>query len=356
LSKLLTKLPQYTIARRFNTPVPLPISYTLGLTYKCQAKCLTCRIYHKHTNEMSLDEWTQIFLQLEHAPYWVTFTGGEPFLYKNIVEVFNMLYKHCQPKIVNIPTNGQLVSKIVEDVVAMAQLCLMNTQIIVNVSLDHYIAEENDKIRGLKGYFTNAINTVNALQEKIKQKELTNVKVGIHTVISNFNIKSMNMIALHLSSLLDDPTHYITEIAEDRIELGTAGFNLSPSAKYYKSVVEYLRKAADGKRSLIRAFRLNYYNRVLNWLETHTNIPCYAGYSSCQITPTGDVWTCCVRTLNMGNIKAYDYDLKKLWNSALANDARQHVKSCLGCPLANVSYTNSLQDIPTMIRTAKELI
>lgn len=351
--QLLSKLPQYIISKHFNTNSPLPISYTMGLTYHCQARCKTCRIYErKPVDEMKVDEWIKIFKNIKDSPYWITVTGGEPFLYKDIVEWYYMLTKYCKPAIVNIPTNGQLYDKILDSVWQMLKIS-PETQLIINVSLDHYDYEKNDEIRGIKGYFRQAVETVNAL----KQHQDKNFKVGIHSVISKWNVKDIQMIALQLSSLLDDPTHYITEIAENRNELGTVDIDISPKTLEYIEAIKWLKKAnGNNKHTLIRAFRMNYYDGVINWLIRGENIPCYNGYASCQITPDGNVWDCCIKSNSMGNLRMYNYNFEKLWDSVKAQDVRRLVKECPGCPLANSYYTNSLFSVSALSKVIKELI
>jgi MoaA/NifB/PqqE/SkfB family radical SAM enzyme len=350
--ELINKLPKYWISRNTNLLIPMPINYSLGLTYHCQARCATCRIYERtNVDEMKVDEWKKIFQNIGNSPYWITFTGGEPFLYKDIVEVFYWLNEYCKPVIVNIPTNGQLYERILDSIWQILKMKRSKTQIIVNVSLDHYIAEKNDEIRGIRGYFKQAVNTINALQE---HKDLT---VGIHTVISKFNVNEISNISIQLNGLLNDPTHYITEIAEHRKELGTMDVDITPSNEDYYHAASWLDFTSKyQKKTLIRAFRLNYYQNVVKWNNSKWHMPCYAGYASCQITPEGNVVPCCIKYSNMGNLRSYNYDFKKLWNNPTAQVIRNDVKKCEGCQLANANYTNSLFNIPTLIKVASKLI
>lgn len=351
--QLLSKLPQYIISKHFNTNSPLPISYTMGLTYHCQAKCKTCRIYErKPVDEMKVDEWIKIFKNIKDSPYWITVTGGEPFLYKDIVEWYYMLTKYCKPAIVNIPTNGQLHNRILDSVWQMLKIS-PETQLIINVSLDHYDYEQNDEIRGIKGYFAQALETINALQ-KMTEKNLT---VGIHTVISQWNTNDLKEIASQFSKSLKNPSHYIVEIAENREELQTIDLKLTPSRLQLINNIKAIKDISSNQNhTIIQAFRRNYYNAILKWNKDRTNIPCYNGYASCQITPDGDVWDCCIKSNSMGNLRMYNYNFEKLWDSAKAQDVRRLVKECSGCPLANSYYTNSLFSISALSKVIKELI
>lgn len=346
--QLATRLPLYYTERKLGLSSLLPLNMTLALTNRCNSKCLTCRKYEmESSNELTPEEWAKIF---SHLPmFWATFTGGEPFLYRDITEVYWHLVNLSHPSIVNIPTNGLLGNKIVEQVWEMANMD-KSVQLIVNVSLDHCMPYSNDQIRGVKGYFEKATNTLKELQ-KLNCENLT---VGIHTVISKYNVNSIEIIAEKLTKLLNDrnKSHYITEVAENRVELGTMELDITPEARDYKNAVRSISK----DKSLIQSLRNVYYNRVISLLYgKECFIPCYAGYMSGQITPNGDVWHCCIRGKSIGNLRDYDYDMKYVWNNYQSWTLRNNNRNCI-CPLANVGYTNSLLHIPTMIKVAENMV
>lgn len=349
--ELIPKLPQYQLARVFGWHVPLPINFTLGLTYRCNARCKTCRIYeHAPVEEMTPEEWQKVFASLGGTPYWATFTGGEPFLYGDLVEVFYSLCETCHPAMVNIPTNGLLPDRIADWVWQMAKIS-PKTKLIINVSLDHCRAERNDEIRGVEGYFAKATEVVRRLQEL----ELPNLTVGIHTVISKYNVDDMREICDGLSALLVDKSHYITEIAERRVELGTLGLDIAPGRESYRRAVEHLEGRMNG-RSVIGSFRRQYYDSVVRWLDGGSrHIPCYAGYASCQIAPDGEVWFCCLKAKGIGNLRGVEYDLGRLWNGLVARELRESCRDC-SCPMANAGYTNMLLHPPTLAKVIRGLI
>ena len=93
--------------------------------------------------------------------------------------------------------------------------------------------------------------------------------------------------------------------------------------------------------------------------ENRQIIPCYAGYASCQITPFGDVWPCCILGYDqpMGNLRETNYDFVKVWHSSKANEIRKHIKAknC-ACPLANAYYTNVLCNFWSLLGVSKNLV
>ncbi len=351
---LLVKIPQYKSFRQFNWPKLLPLNYTVSLTYRCNSRCKTCNIWQKKSDELTLEEYKKIFIGLGVSPYWITISGGEPFLKKDIVEIIQCLYQTCHPKIINIPTNGILTETIVDKTKNILTLC-PKVKLVVNFSLDE-IGERHDEIRGINGNFDKTIDTFNNLK-KLNHPNLT---VGIHTVISKFNVKRLPEIASEL--LLLNPNSYITEIAEKRVELDTINSDITPFTEEYASVIDELIKIfkkypADGLSKITQAFRFNYYNMVKKVLkEKRQIIPCYAGFASCQIAPDGDVWMCCIKADPIGNMREIDYDFKKIWFSEKANKARKSIKNseCF-CPLANASYTNMLFNFASLFKISSKI-
>jgi MoaA/NifB/PqqE/SkfB family radical SAM enzyme len=325
------------------------MNYTVSLLYDCNSRCSTCNIWKKKSKQLSVEEYRKIFKKIGHSPYWITFSGGEPFLRKEIVEIVSAIYDVSKPKIINIPSNGILTRKIIESVKAIAAHC-KKSQIVINLSIDG-IGPEHDKIRNVPGNYEKVIRTYKGL----KRLQLKNLSVGIHTVISNFNVGNFSNIARELMDL--NPDSYITEIAEERIELDTMNTKITPNMIKYKAAIDYLihrikNTEYTGFQKITMAFRIEYYDLVKKILRDETQIiPCYAGIASCQISPDGDIWSCCVKAKPLGNLVDNGYNFRKIWNSPEMALERVsiHKKEC-HCPLANASYTNMLMDIPTLKR------
>lgn len=353
--KILSKLPSNYMFRKIGMPVTLPMNLTLSISYKCNSRCKTCNIYKKDADELSLEEWTTIFRKYGKNVYWVTISGGEPFLRSDIDEIVGSLYDHCRPSIINIPTNGLLYKKIphkVEKIVNHAK----ESQVVINVSIDD-IEERHDLIRGINGSYEKAVKTFKALKS-IDNKRLS---VGIHTVISKYNVERIPEIYAYLKSF--SPDSYITEIAEERVELDTIGSGITPEYEDYKKSIDFLlNQLREDKFSkvgkLTKAFRIEYYKMVKKVLKRERQIiPCYSGFASSQISPEGNIWMCCIKADPIGNLRDVDYDFKKIWVSSKADSLRRSIKDAeCYCPLANANYTNMLHDFRSISRVGLNLI
>lgn len=349
---LMAQMPQQYLARTFNYQPPMPFNYTLSITNRCNSHCKTCRIYEQKKIDMSPDEWHLIFKGLGHTPYWITLSGGEPFIRKDLEQLIYDMAVICEPAIINIPTNGLCIdtAQRVAEMVSNIQC-----QLVINVSVDHNDPQRNDFIRGIDGAYGKAINTFMELK-KIKAPNLT---VGIHTVISRFNVDDFNGICDSMLNL--EPDQYITEIAEERNELGTKGLGITPGLFEYTKSIDYLIDCmSNGKKNglpeITDSFRRQYYENVKRWLEGNdVKLPCYAGRGVAHISSDGEVWACCIKAASMGNLRGHNYSFQNVWYSKMAKRIRRDARKCV-CPMANVAYTNLLLNPASIVRVIKHIM
>ncbi|MCX6748015.1 MAG: SPASM domain-containing protein, partial [Candidatus Pacearchaeota archaeon] len=62
-------------------------------------------------------------------------------------------------------------------------------------------------------------------------------------------------------------------------------------------------------------------------------IPCYAGMTFAYIDPYWEVYPCTNFSVSMGNLRDFNFDLSKLWNSKKAKEVQMLVKKdkCPNC-------------------------
>jgi len=303
-----------------------------------------------------MDEWEKVLKSIGKSPFWFTISGGEPFMQLHLADLAIAVYKHCQPGVINIPTNSLMVDKIKKDVEKILKNC-PEIQLVINLSLDG-VGKKHDQIRRVPGNFEKVMQNYKNLK-KI-QKKYSNLTIGIHSVVSRFNVKDMPELVNFAYSL--KPNQYITEIAEQRVELDTVGLNITPKANDYSKAVDYLIKKMKaepltGFSRITQAFRLEYYQFAKNWLKgKKIKVTDYAGWSSCEIASWGEVWPSCINGINMGNVRDHDYNFKKVWFSKKANQVRVRLrKKPESFPLANAFYSNTLGNHQILLRVLNHL-
>lgn len=361
MMRLGSKAVGYKLFRATGAVKMLPISLTVSVTNVCNSRCRTCYIWSLYKekpflkkDELKTWEFGKIFESLGRALIWITISGGEPFTRPDLVEICQAAYDHCRPKILIIPTNC-LLPEVIESKTKKVLDIYRDSQVILNLSFDG-VGRAHDLIRGVPGNFKKVIETLGKLKEL--KKEFPNFEIGMHSVASRFNIRDLLTLYDYVKQL--HPDNYICEIAEHRNELFNTDKSIEPDLAEYKKFIEELRKRTKndylgkgGVVKLIQAFRLKYYQLVIQELEEKRQvIPCYAGFTSAQISAYGDVWPCCILAYDasMGNLRDVGYDFKKIWFSKRAEEVRKRIKSskCY-CPMANVHYTNALCNFRTLL-------
>ena len=354
--RMLARVPLFKLYRLTGWPQMLPMNLTLSPSPKCNSRCLTCNIWMKREDELTLDEWDKVLASLGQAPYWFTISGGEPLMYPHIVELAQLAYKHCRPAVINIPTNA-ILSSIPGRVQQIAESC-PESQLIINLSLDG-VGKKHDIIRGIQGNFEKFELRLKQLWDL--RRQLPNLPIGIHSVVSTFSLG-------HLGELIEyadrsGADQFITEIAEPRVELDTVGLPITPTPSDYAAAIDRVITYIEGKRfrgiaRFTEALRVEYYKLVERILDEKDQvIDCYAGWVSAQIYSDGTVWPCCVRADNLGSLREYDYDFGRIWFGEKIKEVRRSIaaKEC-HCTLANASYTNLLHHVPTLARLGVNLL
>ncbi len=362
---LLARLPLYHAFRRFGWPRLLPLNLVVSVTYRCNSRCRTCNVWKKvrspksevgsRKSELTVAEFGEIFRNLGPSPYYLTFSGGEPFLRRDLPDIVAAAYRHCRPAVITIPTNGLLSERIPEAVEAILRAA-PGTEVGINLSLDG-IGPQHDDIRGVPGNWERAMETYRAL----RAIEHPNLVLSIHTVISRFNVALLERVYEGLAALA--PDSYINEIAEERVELGTMGADIAPTPAEYARAADFLiqrqgERDFRGFARITQAFRVQYYRLVKRILRQRRQvIPCHSGWASGHVAPDGDVWTCCIRAEPIGNLRDTGYDLRTIWFGERAQSLRRSIRAgeCF-CPMANASYTNMLLHPPTLARVAWALV
>lgn len=367
--RLIISLPAYRFWRFSGYPRLLPFTYIFMLTHKCNSKCKTCFIWKMYEEDPQLEkeelktwEFGEIFRSIGKNIFWITLGGGEPFLRKDLVEICELIDTFCSPFILHLLSNATLPKIITKKFKAILEKCNF-PHLKINLSLDG-IGKKHDEIRGMKGNFKKFLLTYQKLKKL--QSEFGKFKIGIHTVISSYNINLFDEILEYVLQL--DPDTFIFELAERRREFLNTKSDIMPSFNEYVKLIDrskgMIKKRFLNQRTgivkLTQAFKLEYYNLSLRILKKKRQIlPCYAGYSFCHINAFGDVWPCGVQAdrLSFGNLREVNYDFRRVWFSKEADKVRKILKrSVCYCPLATVQYTNMVCNMSSLYRVLKHLV
>jgi len=338
--EIIPKMVSYNIYKKFGYPKVMPIILTLSVTDMCNSKCKTCNIWKiykknpkKSSKEFTLEEYEKLFKNFKKL-FWVTLTGGEPFLRKDLKEIIISLYNTTKPNFLTIATNGSMEEKIEKDIRYILKKC-PETDIFINLSLDD-IDKSHDYIRGMNNNFKKLNNTLKALK-KIKSKKLF---IGINTVISKHNVNHIQELYEFVRENIRPDSH-IFELAENRSKLYNLKLKLSPKKKNYKKAISFIisklkEEDKEGKLNLIKYLRIEYYNSLL----TGKFPKGLEGIASAYIMSDGGIWASYSKKYIIVNLRDSEYDFNKIWFSEKGRKTRNIMNKKYNTTLVNAFYTN----------------
>ncbi len=298
-------------------------------TAGCNLRCDHCfyldRIDgYKKESELTLNEIKKVSSKLGKI-FYLSITGGEPLLRKDIIDVIRIFYKQNSVKMITFHSNGQnpeRLEKITKEVLATCS----KLKFIVSISLDGF-EKQHDSIRGVKGSYKKVITSVERLQ---KFKRNPQFELNLNTVIIPKNrtvaIKLHNFI-LKTLGVSHDVT-YLRGSVKDR-DL------LKGNLDTYKNLVRIMEKERL-KTKFRDCFSLVSHSLyqicrevVIETEETHKMVyPCKTIQKAVVIDEMGDVLPCELIYFNksLGNLKKADYDIHKILNTKKSKHMRKLIK------------------------------
>lgn len=327
-------------SKLFSKVINYPYSVTICTTVKCNSRCKTCNRWKVDTDdEITLSEYSKLFDSMGHV-FWATIGGGEPFLRDDFDKIVEEFIVKCEPRFVNIPTNGTLPDVTEKSIRSILEKT-KDTRLIVNVSYDGY-KENHDSLRGFDGNYELLKDCINRLKG-IKDDRFV---VGVNTILSKYNLNEYSKI---YEDVLDNlkPDSYIIEIAQNRREFfNDSESYIEKSEVMVKALEDYIRLLdnMDDMSTIVKKFRKFYCRKLIKEIKNDIlkEIKCYAGVNSCYIDSQGKVWACAVADQSLGNVYDFDLNFDKLWDSVQARNIRyrEEFPECESCNISNSMYFN----------------
>lgn len=314
-----------------------PFKLNFAVTYKCNFRCKTCniwKIYHKkpelEKEELTLNE-IDTFFEKSNYFNWINFTGGEPFLRKDLTDIVVSAFESCKDLIiVNIPTNGYLTKEIINS----AKKILETTKIpffIISISLDGP-EELHDKIKNQRGAWKNAMNTYKKLS-KFK-KDYKNFQLILEYTLSKLNENSLIKTVKTLRGFDIKPSNiHLNFFNTSEIFYQNQNQNFFVDFNSIKEIEIFRNSRLN--IDVLTVFSNIFLKLAIKYLKTGKNPlkTCAAGRYSIFMDPYGNVFPCIPFGKKFGCIKHVEYNLNKLINSYTAEEIRKIIESrkCPGC-------------------------
>ncbi len=324
-----------------------PLRIALMVTHRCNLRCAMCMIVERDAEfrdkDLSTSELKLIISRIPSRTL-ITFTGGEPFIRKDILELLDYA---SQDHRVNLITNGVLFQdEKITGVVSLAPKHLFQKgPILVGVSIQG-IGETHDHVVRVKGAFEKAKTHVLQFQEEKKRQGKTLPLLDIKSVITDENVGQMNDLVDFTKEVnadfctfqiinTQDSSYGITDVAEDAY--------LTPPPPVRFSNIETLKQqiAIIEKRRREVTFEIRFNpilppGEIVKRYRNAINIDdygCFVPWTTAHIGPSGNLFPC--YSINCGNLLEKTFE--EAWNGQTFRNFRQRLREakifpgCEGC-------------------------
>jgi radical SAM protein with 4Fe4S-binding SPASM domain len=323
---------------------------SLRITHRCNHRCAICAQcgqagYNarddtpKVTGEVPVETYKRIIDEVAPKKVHVYITGGEPFLYEQLVPLVN--YIKQKGLTVQIVTNGVLLEK-------NAQTIVDNNWDMICVSFDGP-QEVHDKCRGTPGAFDTAVKGISAIQKIKQQQNKSKPAIFVLTTISKNNQYTLHQTVKEAEKLTPDgmviyyswfTREWIgqkhSQIASEKLGIqpfAWKGYVRDTSTLDKEKIIEQIRQIKSEKHN--GAHVLFVPNLKLDEIPKYYDEPeNFFGYKKCispwfqlDVMPNGDTVTCRdFPDFVTGNIQ--ESTIAEIYNNEKHRKFRQALRSC----------------------------
>jgi MoaA/NifB/PqqE/SkfB family radical SAM enzyme len=322
-----------------------PVHLTFFATRRCNARCGFCfyeaaREAEGGAPELSAAEVRRVAGSMGPL-LWVLFSGGEPFLREDLVELSGIFHDANEPTFLTYPTNGLLPEVVAETVEGVLRRCA-GSVVVVKLSLDG-VGERHDALRGVPGAFAKVMATCERLAALAARHP--RLEVGVNTLYCSHNEGEMDDILELVHGLEGVTSHTLTLIRGGARDASFREVDL----ERYRDASRRLAERWSSPRGRFPRFagaRLKAAQDVLQRGLVHRTMsrrrretPCYAGRLNLVLTERGELHPCEGRwDLSFGNVRDAGYDVAAMLRSAAAREVRREVAG-EGCFCSNECNT-----------------
>jgi MoaA/NifB/PqqE/SkfB family radical SAM enzyme len=339
-------------------PTPTKIKrFLIAVNGWCNSRCTFCNIwkYDKALalrEEITLDELERnVFSSSVLADALnIGITGGEPFLRRDIVQVYQSMCRHFRQAHIGAVTNGLKPDRIAAVIVEVARTNPARSFSLL-ISLDGY-GETHDRVRGVPGNFAKVVETVRQLQAAAPD-----VLLGFSHTVTPTNMQD-SLRCYELARELG--IGFMYRLAHEAPYLRNEGLPIwSPETlEAVEPVVDELNRRMLHDQSLLsRLSNSNYasiefYSSMLDYFENpRRTFDCYSGTHSFLLNHDGEVAPCINLPVSMGNVRRQTFD--EIWFSAQAQKVREPIANWQCHCWTNCETEFSLaRNKPTFVRSA----
>jgi MoaA/NifB/PqqE/SkfB family radical SAM enzyme len=320
---------QITKRSRVLSPTVLHVNVNL----RCNTHCAMCNIWElRSPHLLTLEQFDTIFSDPVYARVeYVMLAGGEPTLRDDLPEIVTLMHRHM-PRLrkVQIASNVVYTASVRAQYPRIVRYCHDHgIRLSLGVSLDG-IGDTHDKIRGARGAFKKAMESVQFMKELQRATPFT---MSLDPTVFSMNIGELEQLK-ELAERLDLPIVFqIAAISDDYYgNSGTAG-SLALTEAGRTTLVKFLKRRV-AEASLLDALAY-YYAEAIEHAEgaPARSLPCPYADQGLLLNPDGTVQYC-HNSRPIGNV--LETSSTELYysadNQAYLGTVRK--ESCAGCRMS----------------------
>jgi MoaA/NifB/PqqE/SkfB family radical SAM enzyme len=275
----------------------IPLRVMFELTYRCNFFCRHCYVpsHYRKYKELKTKEIFSILDQLRDIGcFYLGFTGGEPFVRKDIFKILHYAKKLGFEII--IYTNGSLIDEKIAD-----ELALISPNKI-DITIPSMTENAFGHIVGVSGYRDKVFKAIELLRKR-------RIALGFKTCILKENESQITQIQNFAESL--GAKHHLDYMLSHRLDGSKEPYK-------FKALISSLdTKDTDECKLSDKIVRLNNKTR-----QSASLFYCGVGKSQATITPSGELKFCVM--IDYPKYKILDSSLKDCWQrlKKLADDIK----------------------------------
>jgi MoaA/NifB/PqqE/SkfB family radical SAM enzyme len=350
-------------ARVLTGKVTSPVVLNMLVTSVCDMRCVHCFFTDQLDDkprkklQMTTHNFEQVSETLNGTLPVLILAGGEPFTRKDIPEIVRAFYENNKLESVYLMSNGGIQQRIMPDVQRILDEC-PNLNVTVALGIDG-LKEDHENIRQKAGSWDKAIDT--ARQLLAIKKEIPRLDVQTCTCFMNSNQdRIFDWYDFLRYELKPDKINfnYIRPPAAKPEELN---IDLSRYQKLTRMIDDDSRRGVisnhyAGKGGFFKAAIDIHMHEVIakTEIEKKAQLQCHAGNTGGVIYDEGTVSSC--ENLDpVANLRDFDWNFWKLWNSPEMEVRRKHARTGCHCTHESNCYYPSLAFNPKHLIQIKKI-
>ncbi|MBU0694801.1 MAG: radical SAM protein [Candidatus Omnitrophica bacterium] len=255
-----------------------PLRVMFELTYRCNFKCKHCYVpqSYRKKGELNTKEVFSLLDQLKDIGcFYLGFTGGEPFMRKDIMKIL-WYAKKCGFEVI-IYTNGSLINE------RTAQELVRLRPNKVDITIPAMSKKPFERISGVRGAREKVFGAIDFLHKE-------RVDLGFKTCVLKENEAEISQIEDFVHSLgalhPNGAKHRLDDMLSPRLDGSKEPFKYRPQVATGRRLPTICPKAVNDNL-------LDCDTKIINYqLSTINLFKCGVGVSQAAITPLGELKMC----------------------------------------------------------------